>query len=198
MPWFESITPTEFEKLCTKKLEEIAAEKQLPDFQITHNEIVHASDGNYQIDIRATFSALNVLIIIFCECKCYKAKVQRDVVMLLDQKLKSCGANKGIVMAVNGFQSGAIEYAKQHGIALLNIEPVPGCNPSPQGISLNRKCAADIDSDQSSQNVIRYLSSRVKINTVTALFTKKDESIFRLDKFSGEVKTRNKIEIELG
>jgi hypothetical protein len=47
--------------------------------------------------------------------------VKRDRVQELWAKIQSVGAHKGILFATAGFQSGAIEFAKSHGIALVEI-----------------------------------------------------------------------------
>ena len=39
----------------------------------------------------------------------------------MNDKIRSLGAHKGIIISTCGFQSGAYEYAKKHGIALLQI-----------------------------------------------------------------------------
>lgn len=36
-------------------------------------------------------------------------------------KLQSTGAQKGVVVAATGFQSGALEFAKAHGIACVRL-----------------------------------------------------------------------------
>jgi restriction system protein len=47
--------------------------------------------------------------------------VKREVVQALWAKVQSVGAHKGIIFATKGFQSGAIEFAKFHGIALVEV-----------------------------------------------------------------------------
>ena len=52
----------------------------------------------------------------------YKNKVNREKVAVLHRKLDSIGAQKGIMISTGGYQSGAIEYAKEHGIALIIVK----------------------------------------------------------------------------
>jgi hypothetical protein len=42
-------------------------------------------------------------------------------------KIQSVGAHKGIVFATKGFQSGAIQFAKSHGIALVTVADGRSC-----------------------------------------------------------------------
>ena len=116
-----SISPTEFEKHCREVLLGYAEDEHLQNFTITHDVKLKASDGTYQIDLYATFTALGAEIKVLCECKQYKSPVKRETVATLDAKLKSLGAHKGILLSTSGFQSGAKEYAAAHGIALFQV-----------------------------------------------------------------------------
>ena len=121
---FYDLTPIDFEKYCYKILKGYAEEERLKDFSIEHNKKIKVSDGKYQIDIYASFIALGCEIKILCECKRYKNPVNRDKVVILHKKLDSLGAHKGILMTNNRFQSGAIQYAKEHGIALIKVSTI--------------------------------------------------------------------------
>ena len=116
------ITPTEFEKYCLEILAGFAEEEQLCNFKITHNVRIPVEDGTYQIDVYAVFTAMGVEFKVLCECKQYSSPVGRDKVAILNDKLKSVGAHKGILLSTSGFQSGAIQYAKVHGIALIRVD----------------------------------------------------------------------------
>ena len=116
-----SISPTEYEEYCTEILKGYAEKENLQDFTIQHNVSLSADDGDYQIDIYATFVAMGVQFKVLAECKRYTAPVKRDYVMLLADKVRSIGAQKGILISTSGFQSGAVEYAQKHGIALIQI-----------------------------------------------------------------------------
>lgn len=115
------MTPTEFEMYCRDILSAYAEKENLPNFEITHNKKIRAEDGTYQIDVYATFSALGCEMKILCECKRHKSPVKRDVVSQLNDKLRSTASQKGIIMSTSGFQSGAIDYAKTHKIALIHV-----------------------------------------------------------------------------
>ena len=116
-----SITPTDFERLCLEILKSYADAEHLPDFSIQHNIRIPADDGTYQIDVYARFIAMGVEFKVIAECKRYSSPVSREKVAVLADKVKSLGAHKGIMISTCGFQSGAYEYAKKHGIALLQV-----------------------------------------------------------------------------
>lgn len=116
-----SISPTEFEEFCLELLKIYATEENLKNFTIEHNVKQEAPDGTYQLDIIASFTALDVQLKILCECKQYTSQVKRERVEILEGRLKSLGMHKGILLSTSGFQSGAIQYAKSHGIALIQV-----------------------------------------------------------------------------
>lgn len=116
-----NISPTEFEKLCTEILKGYAEAEHLSDFLIEHDVRIPADDGTYQIDVYARFVAMGVEFKVIAECKRYSSAVSREKVAVLADKVKSIGAHKGIMISTCGFQSGAYEYAKKHGIALLQV-----------------------------------------------------------------------------
>ena len=116
------LSPTDFEKYCYDFLKGYAEEEKLKNFSITHNVKIETYDGTYQIDVYAEFTALNSKFKVLCECKQYTSSVSREKVAVLHDKLESIGAHKGILLATSDFQSGAIKYAKAHGITLITVE----------------------------------------------------------------------------
>jgi restriction system protein len=114
-----NIISVEFEKLVLGYLKKIG--KGLEDLEITHNQILNGYDGNYQIDIVARFTAFKNKIVVLVECKHHKSKIKRKDVEVLYNRLQSTGSHKGILFATSAFQTGAIDFALRHGIALVQI-----------------------------------------------------------------------------
>jgi len=117
--YVEQMTPTEFEETVYKYIAELG--QNLPGFKVAHNTRVTGNDGIYQADILASYTALNVNMMVLIECKHYTAPVNREKIQILNDKLRSTGAHKGILFSTSGFQSGAIEYALRHKIALVRL-----------------------------------------------------------------------------
>ncbi|MFC6267833.1 restriction endonuclease [Frigoriflavimonas asaccharolytica] len=113
------ISPIEFEKLVKDYFLEISG--TLKNFKATHNVRIKSFDGDYQIDVFAEFEALGTEIRVLVECKKHKNKIKRETVQVLFDKLRATGSHKGIIFATSGFQSGAEKFAKEHGIALINV-----------------------------------------------------------------------------
>jgi restriction system protein len=115
-----TLTPDEFEIWVERFLVKLGTGK-LTEFRTTRRERLQGSDGEYEIDIAARFEALGGNFLVLVECKHHKAAIKRDVVQVLRDRLESTGAQKGMIFATIGFQEGAIEYAKRHRIALVQV-----------------------------------------------------------------------------
>jgi len=114
-----NITPREYE-LAVKSILD-GAGLGLMDFKSQHLEKVAGVDGAYSIDVTVRFSALGASFLVLVECKHEQRKIERQAVQILHDKLRSTGAQKGILFSVSGFQDGAIDYAGVHGIALVQL-----------------------------------------------------------------------------
>jgi len=113
------ISPTDFEKYALELLQQQTC--GLEKVKIVHNKIIKAYDGNYQLDGYIEFEAIGVMYKTIVECKHYKKAISREIVQKLYDNLRALGAQKGILISTSNFQSGAIEYAKIHGIALIQL-----------------------------------------------------------------------------
>lgn len=122
IPCQESIlkmTPTEFEKHSLHILSEQI--NNLDNCTFQHNKIIEVDDGNYQIDGYIEFELMGIVYKTIVECKHYKSSIAREKVAILYDKIRACGAHKGILISSSNFQSGAIQYASKHGIALIQL-----------------------------------------------------------------------------
>jgi restriction system protein len=114
-----SLTPVDFERLVASLLSRQGV--GLRDFLVTHLEPLTGSDGEYKIDVTARFEALGADFLVLIECKHQRRSVERDVVQVLADKVRSIGAQKGMIFATAPFQRGALEYARRHGVALVRV-----------------------------------------------------------------------------
>jgi restriction system protein len=120
-----NITSTEFEIVVKQWLESSGSD--LKDLQVQHDIKSETHDGTYQIDVFATFDAFGSEFKVIVECKKHKNAISRATVQVLHDRIRSLGAHKGMLFATTGFQSGAIKYAKAHGIALVKITEGEAC-----------------------------------------------------------------------
>ena len=114
-----SLSPIEYELAVKSMLDDQG--RGLAGYESRHREVISGSDGDYEIDITIRFSVFDISYLTLIECKHYKNRVEREKVQALWTKIQSVGAHKGIMCATAGFQSGAIEFARSHGIALIEV-----------------------------------------------------------------------------
>jgi restriction system protein len=114
------ISPEQFEMEIQNQIRTLGI--NLQDFDVKRREKIAGSDGEYEIDVLAKFEALGGNFVVLIECKHHKNSIKREVVQVLNDRLRSTGAQKGMIFSTAGFQSGAIEYAKKNGIALVKVE----------------------------------------------------------------------------
>lgn len=114
------LTATEFELLVRDWILKQGGE--LKSLEIKHDVKVEAYDSTYQIDVLEKFQAFaGAEFIVLIECKKYRNAVERELVQVLHDKVRSVGAHKGMLFTTTGFQSGAIKYATAYSIALVSI-----------------------------------------------------------------------------
>jgi len=114
------ITATEFEYLVREWI--LKQSGELTSLEVIHNVKLEAYDSTYQIDVLAKFQAFGgAEFTVLIECKKHRHPVEREMVQVLHDKIRSLGAHKGLLFTTSGFQSGAIKYAQTHGIALVSI-----------------------------------------------------------------------------
>lgn len=121
-PPLENLSPDEFEELIKSWFEQFG--DKLESFEVNHLEKLPGVDGEYTFDVTVHFRAFQgAEFLLLIECKKHKAPIKREVVQLLHDRLRSVGGHKGFIFATTSFQSGAFEYARQHGIALVQVVP---------------------------------------------------------------------------
>lgn len=112
------VSPAEYEQQVLAWFRKLG--RNLTNFRADHLRSIEGSAGEYEFDIAAQFSAFDgARISVLAECKCYRSSVKRDVIMVLEAKLRDVGAHKGLVFSTSGFQKGAIKYASVRGIATI-------------------------------------------------------------------------------
>ncbi|MCC7385957.1 MAG: restriction endonuclease [Deltaproteobacteria bacterium] len=114
-----TLSPEQFERHVKKWIE---ASWRGGPMRVVQRAVRKGRSGNYEIDVLVEFEILGgASMRMLVECKRHRRRVQRDVVLALKSKLDELSAHKGMLVSTAGFQSGAIDYAKEHGIALVEI-----------------------------------------------------------------------------
>jgi len=122
-PWNPSrpcdVTPKEFEKQVLSWLELIA---KINSFSFRHRKNLSGVSGEYEFDGVVKLEVFRgAEIIILIECKRYRRPIEREKLLSFYSKLQEVRAHKAMFFSTSGFQSGALGYAKNKGIACLTF-----------------------------------------------------------------------------
>jgi hypothetical protein len=113
------ITPAEFERFVVALLESVSASVEA--LQVTLHDRIRGVDGHYDFDATVRFGLGGMRFLVLVEAKRHNNPIKRELVQVLHDKLRSVGAHKAAMIATAPYQRGALEYAKQHGIALATV-----------------------------------------------------------------------------
>lgn len=87
-------------------------------FNVETPKVLESVRGNVEVDVYA--KSLDMLII--CECKYWKSNIPQNIIFAFRTILSDIGANKGIVIAKNGFQVGAYKQVEKTNIEIVTWE----------------------------------------------------------------------------
>jgi restriction system protein len=114
-----ALSPAEYERAVADIVTTTGHE--VTDWRVEHLDPVEGMDGTYIMDVTARFRIMGADFVILFECKRHYRPVEREDVQVLQDKLRSTGAHKGVVVAASGFQRGALQYVQKHGIACVRL-----------------------------------------------------------------------------
>ncbi|HVX28380.1 MAG TPA: restriction endonuclease, partial [Parafilimonas sp.] len=87
-------------------------------------KITGKSGVAHQIDILTTHSDGVHEYQTAIECKYWKEKINKDIVMKVSEIIEDSGLNKGVIVSKSGFTQDGIEYAKYRNIGLVELREI--------------------------------------------------------------------------
>jgi len=82
-------------------------------------KIVQGVRAKHEVDVHVTFHRSGIECTWVVECKLWKSKVPKEKVMALKSIVDDVGADRGIIVSENGFQSGALDAVRDSNITLV-------------------------------------------------------------------------------
>lgn len=96
---------------------------------VTRNATLRGNNGKeYDIDVYYEFSQAGVRHRVIIECKDWVCPVDQGKVFELESKVRHNPGVVGVMISQSGYQSGAIEFAKDQGILALTLDDLPALN----------------------------------------------------------------------
>lgn len=113
-----TLTPAQFESHVVETLRQI--HPYVDDLDVALHDVVEGIDGTYDLDGTVQFSTMGMSFLVVVEVKHHSHPIKRELVQVLNQKVSSIGAHKGLMVSRSKFQSGAVAFAQTHGVALVH------------------------------------------------------------------------------
>ncbi|MBF4548704.1 restriction endonuclease [Pseudoclavibacter sp. VKM Ac-2888] len=85
------------------------------------NKRIQGTRTHHNIDVYAEFTALGAPIKWLIECKLWKTGVTKEKVLAFHKIVEETGADRGLLIAENGYQSGAFEAAENANVELVSF-----------------------------------------------------------------------------
>lgn len=116
------MTYEEYEMLVKSLLEKEIKKSFKKKVPIHHQRNYTTVTGHvYNIDLSYTFSIGHAEHFVIIECKNWRKRVERDMVLSLEAKRRELSAHKAIIVSSAGFQKGAIELALSLRIGMFQL-----------------------------------------------------------------------------
>ena len=85
-------------------------------------EKIEGARGVHKIDLLVKYRAIGMESVWIVECKNWNSNVSKEKVLALQSIVQDVGADKGILISKQGFQSGAIRCAENSNIILTDFQ----------------------------------------------------------------------------
>lgn len=89
-------------------------------FESETPKIIETVRGKVEVDVFAVDSSFKPAPVYLCECKHWKSAIPQTIIHGFRTVVSDFGANWGLIISLNGYQSGAFEAIKNTNIKLLN------------------------------------------------------------------------------
>ena len=115
-----------YEKLTQKIFSQIVNQDSVKNIEVQHDVNLSGKTTLHQIDVYWKFEVGGILYQTVIQAKDWKNKVKKEQMLAFKAVLDDLpSGTKGVFVSKSGFQSGAVEVAKAHGIKIYELrEPV--------------------------------------------------------------------------
>jgi len=105
----------EFEKETAKVFEDAGCNVQI-------GPKISGVRGDHDVDVYVTFKKYGIECVWIIECKYWNSNIPKEKVHALRDIVSDIGADRGVLISKQGFQSGAIKSARNSNITLTSLD----------------------------------------------------------------------------
>jgi Restriction endonuclease len=96
------------------------------NISVSRDMIIQGRDGlKHQIDVYYEFELVGLRHRIAIECKNTGRPIEKDEILAFSAKIRDCPGVRGCFVAVNGYQSGAKQFAERNDITAITLADLP-------------------------------------------------------------------------
>jgi hypothetical protein len=118
----ENMTAKEYELFTKHDIEKRLKATFGKEIEVKHLQKLKSPDGiEHEVDLHYYFEVDGIKYLNIVECKQWNKSVTREMVKAFKAVKDDLRAHKAVMITNHGYQSGAIEYAKVHGIGLVKL-----------------------------------------------------------------------------
>jgi hypothetical protein len=111
-----------YEKLTRRVFEALLAQQSVTNLRVDHDVKLRGITNEHRVDVYWEFETGGITYRTVVECKDWKDPVDQGTLFALHTVLLDLpGQPRGVVVARSGFQSGAEQFARAHGIVLYEL-----------------------------------------------------------------------------
>ena len=117
----------EYEKVTRAIFQTLVDQDEASNTSVEHNIKLQGKFLSHQIDVYWKFKSAGIEHSTVIECKNWNKRLKQESLLAFRAKLEDLSVNHptGVMVTRGGFQSGAVKYAKAHGILLYELFEAP-------------------------------------------------------------------------
>jgi len=120
---YEAVTKAIFQSLLNQT--------DVKNIEVVHDVTLSGKTVDHQVDVYWEFEMIpGVVHRTAVECRDWNQRISQEKMMAFKKKLEDLNDPTGIMVTRTGYQSGALEFAKTHGVFLYELYDEPSTGPT--------------------------------------------------------------------
>jgi len=118
-------TSVEYEQVTRAIFQALVDQDQARNISVEHDVELTGKFLSHQCEVYWKFERAGIEYSTVVECKDWSKRLEQEKLMAFRSKLEDLNNPKGVIVTRSGYQSGALKYARAHGILLYELFEQP-------------------------------------------------------------------------
>jgi|GEM_PF-1821487 len=115
----------DYELITRAIFQTLVDQDEARNIAVEHDVTLSGKFLDHQVDVYWRFESAGIEYSTVVECKDWNRRLEQEKLLAFSAKLEDLNNPKGVMVTRSGYQSGAVEYAKKHGIYLYELFEEP-------------------------------------------------------------------------